>query len=131
MKDKTILVIEDVPMNMVLVTDLLEYNGCHVLQAETAEVGIELARKRSPDLILMDISLPGIDGLEATRILKEDPLTRDVPVVALTAHAMKGDDEKALRAGCSGFITKPIDTRHFIEIVAGYLSPVKRQSNGK
>ena len=121
MKDKTVLVIEDTPMNMELVTDLLEMNGCHVLQAETAELGIELARTHHPDLILMDISLPGIDGLEATRNLKEDPLTRDVPVVALTAHAMKGDDEKALFAGCSGFVTKPIDTRRFIEIVAGYL----------
>ena len=121
MRNKTVLVIEDTLLNMELVTDLLKLNGCHVLQAETAELGIELVRTRNPDLVLMDISLPGIDGLKATRILKEDPLTRNVPVVALTAHAMKGDDEKALDAGCIGFITKPIDTRSFVETVAGYL----------
>lgn len=121
MEDKTILVIEDTPMNMELVTDLLRLNGCHVLQAETAELGIDLARTHHPDLVLMDISLPGIDGLEATRILRQDPLTRDLPVVALTAHAMKGDDEQALEAGCIGYITKPIDTSRFVEILSGYL----------
>lgn len=121
MKDKTVLVVEDTPMNMELVKDLLEMNGCHVLQAETAELGIEVARTHNPDLILMDISLPGISGLEATWILKEDPLTRDVPVVALTGHVMMGDKEEALDAGCIGFIAKPIDTRRFAETVAGYL----------
>lgn len=121
MKDKTILVIEDTPMNMELVSDLLEMSGYRVLRAETGESGIELARTQQPDLVLMDISLPGIDGLAATRILNQDPRTRDVPVVALTAHAMQGDEQKALDAGCTGFIAKPIDTRHFSKTIAGYL----------
>jgi len=122
MKDKTILVVEDTPMNMELVADILKLNDYHVLQAETAEKGIQMARNQHPDLILMDISLPGIDGLKATRIIKEDPLTQDVPVVALTAHAMEGDHEKALSAGCCGVITKPIDTRCFIKMVDDFLT---------
>ncbi len=114
MNTTKILVIEDTLMNMELVTDLLEAAGCGVLQAADATTGIALARKHQPDLILMDISLPGMDGLAATRALKDDKSTWHIPVVALTAHAMKGDADKSLEAGCVAYFTKPLDTRTFI-----------------
>lgn len=108
-----VLVIEDNETNMELTTALLFASGYTVLQAWTAEEGIRLAIEEMPSLILMDISLPGMDGLTATSILKKDPQTQDIPIVALTAHAMKGDEAKALQAGCCGYLTKPIDTRSF------------------
>jgi CheY-like chemotaxis protein len=116
-----ILVIEDNDMNMELVSDLLEVAGYVVLQANNAEEGILLARTASPGVILMDLALPGMDGLRATEILKGDRQTRHIPVVALTAHAMQGDKEKALAVGCVGYISKPIDTRSFSRMVARLL----------
>jgi CheY-like chemotaxis protein len=104
----------------------LEVAGYKVLQAETAETGIEMARAEAPDLILMDIGLPGMDGLTATGILKQDQLTKDIPIIALTSHAMKEDKEKVLAAGCDGYITKPIDTREFPKLVAHFLEPSAR-----
>lgn len=121
MAGQKIIVVEDNPMNMELATALLEVSGYTVIQAETAEEGIALAKIESPDLILMDISLPGMDGLEATGNLKKDPVTKDIPVIAMTAHAMKGDEEKALTAGCSGYIPKPFDTREFPKAVARFI----------
>ncbi len=121
MAEGKVLVIEDNPMNRQLAVDLLEVAGFAVLQAETAEKGIELAKAELPDLILMDISLPGMDGLAATGILKQDPDTKDIPIVALTAHAMKGDEEKALSAGCIDYITKPIDTKSFPKTVGRFI----------
>jgi CheY-like chemotaxis protein len=121
MAGKKILIVEDNPMNMELATDLLETSGYVVIQAGVAEEGVELARAELPDLILMDISLPGMDGLEATGVLKQNPATKDIPVIALTAHVMKGDEEKALAAGCSGYITKPIDTRAFPKMVTRFI----------
>ena len=121
MAGQKILIVEDNPMNMELAADLLEASGYIVIQAGAAEEGIELARAESPDLILMDISLPGMDGLEATAVLKKESATKDINVVALTAHAMKGDKEKALAAGCSGYITKPINTREFPKTVARFI----------
>jgi len=118
MNASKVLVIEDNETNMELATVLLRMAGYEVLQAWTAEEGIQLARAEMPRLILMDISLPGMDGLSATRILKDDPLTRLIPVVALTAHAMKGDEVKAFQAGCCGYLTKPIDTRTFAGTIA-------------
>ena len=115
-----ILVVEDNAVNLELATDLLEAGGFSVLQARTAEEGLRLARQCLPALILMDISLPGMDGLAATRVLKADSLTAGLPVVALTAHAMRGDAAVAAAAGCDGYITKPIDTRSFVETVARY-----------
>jgi len=123
MAGEKVLVIEDNPMNMQLAVDLLEVAGYITFQAETAEKGIELAKTESPDLILMDISLPGMDGLTATGILKQNPDIKDVPIVALTAHAMRGDETKAMEAGCTGYITKPIDTKAFPKTVAGYINP--------
>ena len=118
----TVLVIEDNLMNLELVTDLLEAQGFMVSQARTAEEGLRLAREGLPDLILMDLSLPGMDGLAATKALKNSPATRHLTVVALTAHAMKGDEVIALSAGCAGYLTKPINTQTFATTVAGFIA---------
>ena len=110
-----ILVIEDSPTNMMLSVDLLEHAGHTVLQAERADAGLEIAAREQPDLILMDIQLPDMDGMSATRILKAAPNTKDIPVIALTASAMKGDRERILEAGCDGYIEKPIRYKTFLE----------------
>ena len=113
-----ILVIEDNADNMFLTAMLLESAGHTVLRAIDAEAGLTLARAESPDLILMDIQLPGMDGLAATAILKQDPSTRAVPVLALTALAMKGDEERIRAAGCDGYIAKPISIQSFLATIA-------------
>ena len=118
---KTILVVEDNKLNMKLVKGLIKIGNYRMLEAIDAESGIELIREQRPDLVLMDIQLPGMDGLSATKIIKEDPELKDTPIVALTSYAMQGDKEKALAAGCTGYITKPIDTRKFLETVSQYL----------
>jgi CheY-like chemotaxis protein len=117
-----ILIIEDNVLNLELATDLLEANGFVVSSAQTAEEGLRMARELMPDLVLMDFSLPGMDGLSATRNLKADPATRHLAVVGLTANAMKGDEETALNAGCDGYLTKPIDTRTFIAAVTQFIA---------
>lgn len=117
---KTVLVVEDNSLNMELVTDLLKIAGYRVLQAFTAEEGIRLTKAEIPDLILMDVGLPGMDGLEATRILKKEEAYKEIPVVCLSSFAMSQDKEKALQAGCAGYITKPIDTRAFVKTIASY-----------
>jgi CheY-like chemotaxis protein len=122
MAGETILIVEDNDLNLELATDLLASAGYVVRQARTAEEAIHIARTAGPHLILMDISLPGMDGLAATRALKADPATCHIPVAAVTAHAMKGDEEKARAAGCTGYITKPIDTRVFPTTVARLLA---------
>lgn len=109
-----ILVIEDNPSNMKLATLLLEQAGYQVLAAENAVKGIALAREESPAMILMDIQLPGMDGLEAARRLKADAATREIRLVALTAFAMKGDEERFRAAGCDGYIAKPIRYKTFL-----------------
>src|ERR1041385_6661262 len=105
----TILVIEDNETNMQLTTFLLQSADYTVLSAASAEAGLTLAREKRPDLILMDIQLPGMDGLQATALLKADEETRAIPVIALTALAMKGDEERIRAAGCDGYIGKPLD----------------------
>ena len=121
MQNKTIVVIEDNELNMKLVRGLLSMGNYDIHEAGDAESGIELARQHLPDLILMDIQLPGMDGLTATRLMKEDSVFNDIPIVALTSYAMDGDEEKATESGCSGYISKPIDTRSFLETIARYL----------
>ena len=118
---KKILVVEDNEMNLELASDILEANGYIVMQAQGGEEALQIAREHRPDLILMDIQLPEMDGLEATRLLKADANTNSIKVVALTAHAMLGDEEKARDAGCSGYIAKPINVRIFADTVAGFL----------
>ena len=122
MESKTILIIEDNQLNLKLVKTLLQIEKHQVLEAGDAEYGLEIAKEQVPDLILMDIQLPGMSGLEATRIIKQDPELMGIPVVALTSFAMQGDEEKAMEAGCEGYITKPIDTREFTKTLAQYYS---------
>ena len=117
-----ILVIEDNAANMKLAVFLLEKAGHETLQARDAEEGIRLARERYPELILMDVQLPGMDGLAATRLLKGDAATRDTKVVALTAFAMSGDREKIEAAGCDGYIAKPIRYQEFLKVVGDMLA---------
>jgi CheY-like chemotaxis protein len=123
MQNKTILVIEDNELNMKLVKGLLPLGEYDIHEAADAETGVELARQLLPDLILMDIQLPGMDGLAATRLMKEDSAVKDIPVVALTSYAMQGDEDRAIQSGCAGYISKPIDTRSFIATIARYLAP--------
>jgi CheY-like chemotaxis protein len=123
MENKTVLVIEDNELNMKLVRSMLQLRHYQVLEAEDAETGIQIAREHLPDIILMDIQLPGMDGLEATRIIRKDPVLSNIPVMALTSYAMQGDEQKAISAGCAGYIAKPIDTRTFLDNLAGYLEP--------
>ena len=113
-----VLVVEDNPDNMTLAVFLLQSAGHTVISATSAEVGLSMARAEKPDLILMDIQLPGMDGLEAIGQLKKDPLTRAIPVFALTALAMKGDEERIRTAGCNGYIAKPIRYKEFLATVA-------------
>jgi len=117
MTSHKILIIEDNLLNLELATDLLEANGFVVHSAQTAEEGLRLAHELLPDLVLMDFSLPGMDGLSATKNLKQNPATRQLIVAGLTANAMKGDEELALAAGCDAYLTKPIDTRTFVDTV--------------
>jgi len=106
-----ILIVDDNPTNMKLVAYLVRANGYDVATASDAETAIVAIKEHSPRLILMDVQLPGIDGLELTRRLKADPETKGIIIVAVTAYAMKGDQERALAAGCDDYVTKPIDTR--------------------
>lgn len=118
-----VLVIEDNPVNLEVVTALLEGEGCLVLSAGTAEIGLRLAAGERPDLILMDLQLPGMTGYEATRKFKADPATASIPVVALTAQAMRGDEARAREAGCDGYLTKPVNARLFRETLHRFLFP--------
>ena len=120
----TILLVEDNATNMKLSLFLLESADHTVLTATNAEAGLALAREQHPALILMDIQLPGMDGLQATAQLKGDDATRHIPVLALTALAMKGDEERIRAAGCDGYIAKPLDYKEFLATVKAYLPPV-------
>src|SRR3954471_17493044 len=123
-----ILVVEDNAANLKLATFLLESAGHTVISAPDAEVGLARARDERPSLILMDIQLPGMDGLEATALLKRDVVTRDIPVIALTALAMKGDEERIRAAGCDGYIAKPLDYKSFLAVVAERVGGAKAAS---
>jgi CheY-like chemotaxis protein len=125
-----ILLVEDNPANQLLAETVLEREGFLVDIAGSAAEAVRQISAHLPDLILMDISLPGQDGLSLTRDLKSDPATSRVPVVALTAHAMVGDREAALAAGCSGHITKPIDVDKFGDEVRAFLPPSRAKQNG-
>jgi len=118
----TILIVEDNPANMQLSTFLLESAGHTAVAATTAEAGVALAAECRPDLILMDIQLPGMDGLQATALLKANEATRDIPVIALTALAMKGDEERIRAAGCDGYIAKPLDYKDFLAVIKATLA---------
>ena len=119
-----VLVVEDNSSNMTLARFLLESVGHTVLAATDAEAGLTIARNEQPELILMDIQLPGMDGLQATALLKGEEATRRIPVIALTALAMKGDEERIRSAGCDGYIAKPMRYKDFLAAVAAQLEPV-------
>ena len=121
MSGKKILLVEDNPVNRRLAQFLLRSQGYEVREATTAQEAFDILKVERPDLIVMDIQLPGMDGLEATKKIKEQPSTADIPVVAVTSYAMKGDREKALTAGCAGYVTKPIDKDTFVREVALHL----------
>src|ERR1700682_5721140 len=117
-----VLVVEDNATNMTLAVFLLQSAGHAVLSATNAEAGLTLARDEQPNLILMDIQLPGMDGLEATALLKRDDATRAIPVIALTALAMKGDEERIRAAGCDGYIAKPMGYQEFLATIQAHLA---------
>jgi two-component system cell cycle response regulator DivK len=119
---KTVLIVEDNDLNMKLFHDLLEAHGYATIQTKDGMEAMKLAREHRPDLILMDIQLPEISGLEVTKWLKEDPDLRRIPVVAVTAFAMKGDEEKIRQGGCEAYIAKPISVVKFLETVAKLLN---------
>ncbi len=121
MPHNRILVVEDNPMNMELACEVLEAHGYEVWQATAAPEALERLKTGRPDLILMDIQLPGMDGLALTKRLKQEPATRDILVVALTAHVMKGDRDRILEAGCCGYIPKPIDIKELTSRIARLL----------
>jgi len=121
MKER-ILIVDDHPINLKLAADVLSMAGYRVSTAANAEQALTLLHDARPDAILMDLAMPGMDGLALTRLLRTDARLDGVPIVALTASAMKGDDMRALEAGCSGYITKPIDTRALPDQVAEYIA---------
>jgi CheY-like chemotaxis protein len=116
-----ILIVDDNPMNLKLAQLLVRSEGYETLVATDAYAALACLRSNRPDLILMDIQMPGMDGLQLTRRLKDDPATRDIPVVALTASAMRHDESRALAAGCDGFLAKPLDTRTFAAEISAHL----------
>ena len=116
-----ILLVEDNEMNRDMLTRRLERKGYEVVIAVDGQAGIDMASSASPDIILMDLSLPVIDGWEATRNIKADPATQSIPVIALTAHAMAGDEQKALQAGCDDYDTKPVNLNRLLEKMGRFL----------
>ena len=118
---KRILVVEDHPINRRIMRDLLGSAGYEVIEAVTGEEGVALAEARRPDLILMDIQLPGLDGYEATRQIKANPALRHIPIIAVTSYALSGDETRAFEAGCDAYITKPFQPQNVLEKIKTYL----------
>jgi two-component system cell cycle response regulator DivK len=118
---KTVLLVEDNPHNRKIFSGMLTHHGFRVREAETGEIALASVAEERPDLILMDLSIPGIDGWECTRRLKNDPGTKSIPIIALTAHAMRGDEERARAAGCDGYLSKPISPKKVVEEVHAFL----------
>ena len=126
MSERKILVVEDNDMNMQLVEFLLEEGGYAIVKATSGEEALAITQNgadRAPDLILMDIHLPGMDGLSVVRAMKADARTARVPILALTAHAMRGDKDRFLEAGCDGYISKPIDVKTFLSSIERFIAP--------
>ena len=120
---KSVMIVEDNELNMKLFNDLLESRGYTVIQTRNGLEALDLARAHMPNLILMDIQLPEVSGLVVTKWLKDDEQLAHIPVVAVTAFAMKGDEERILQGGCEGYISKPISVSHFLETIAQYIGP--------
>jgi CheY-like chemotaxis protein len=120
---KTILLVEDNEDNLVVYRTILEHVGYSVIEARDGEEGVNRARQHLPDLILMDISIPKIDGWEATQRLKSEDSTRAIPIIALTAHALEEDRQKAVQAGCDGYLAKPVEPRRVVQEVERFVGP--------
>jgi two-component system, cell cycle response regulator DivK len=120
---KTIMIVEDNELNMKLFHDILESRGYETIQTRNGLEALDLARAHHPDLILMDIQLPEVSGLVVTKWIKEDEELAAIPIVAVTAFAMKGDEERILQGGCEGYISKPISVPHFLETIQSYIGP--------
>ncbi len=114
---KTILVVEDALLNIKLIQEILTYRGDTVFEAANGREGIDLAIEKKPDLILMDIQMPVMDGMEATRLIKANPATRHIPIVALTGYAMDGDKQRMLEAGCDGYLSKPFRIKELLQAI--------------
>jgi two-component system cell cycle response regulator DivK len=123
---KTVLIVEDNELNMKLFNDLVETRGCAIIQTRSGVEAVDLARKHKPDLILMDIQLPEISGLQVTQWLKDDENLKSIPIIAVTAFAMKGDEEKIRQGGCEAYLSKPISVGKFLETIDQFLSPKAR-----
>jgi two-component system cell cycle response regulator DivK len=126
--NKTILIVEDNPANLKLATTVLEHAGYRVLGSATATDLLAIARTERPRLILMDIQLPGMNGLDATRLLKAEPITADIHVIAITAFAMRGDEERILDAGCDGYIAKPFDYKDLLTRVTAVIGDAREET---
>ena len=118
---KRILLVEDQEDARRIVRDLLSANGYALLEAQTGEEGLKIAQTERPDLILMDIQLPGMDGYEVTRLIRADPMLRHIPIIAVTSYALSGDDQKAFAAGCDGYVTKPFSPRQLLAKIREFL----------
>ena len=118
---KVILIVEDEPKSIKWIRDILQVSGYSTIEATNGKQGVEFAKANKPDLILMDVQMPVMDGLEATRILKADTTTRNIPVIALTSYAMIGDKEKFLRVGCDGYLAKPVDIDLLLDAISKFL----------
>ena len=123
---KTVLIVEDNELNMKLFHDLLEAHGINTIETKDGNEVLELARTHKPDLILMDIQLPEVSGLDVTKWLKDDPELKSIPVIAVTAFAMKGDEQKIREGGCEDYISKPISVTRFLEVIENYLGREKK-----
>ena len=126
MKEKTILVIEDNEINMKLIRAFLEIGKYRILEAKDAETGIRLVREHRPDLILMDIQLPGIDGLSAAQFIKNDPVLKSIPIIAVTGNVMHMDKEEAIDIGFAGYLLKPFSLEVFLEVINNYFKNSER-----
>ena len=120
--ENTILIVEDNELNMKLFNDLLQANGYDTIQSIDGQNIVQTVRAKRPDLILMDIKLPEISGLDLTKMLKEDSELKKIPVIAITAHAMEGDEQRMIEGGCDGYIAKPISTQIFLNTIAKFLN---------
>ena len=118
---KTVLIVEDNELNMKLFNDLVETRGCAIIQTRSGVEAVDLARKHRPDLILMDIQLPEVSGLQVTQWLKDDDELKSIPIIAVTAFAMKGDEEKIRQSGCEAYLSKPISVGKFLETIDKFL----------
>ncbi len=123
-KKHNVLLVEDNPHNRKIFSGMLAHHGFAVREAETGDLALKMVSEQAPDIILMDLSIPGIDGWECTKRLKADPKTRAIPIVALTAHAMRGDEERARAAGCDGYLSKPVSPKLVVEEVRKFLNIV-------